>query len=171
MPKKLSGKTQFLVFLISLLADRLIFKKAKMNNHNLRRTLIGLIIFALLCFAVSSQASLILSFDSSPDSWVGKGQSFTVTPEDGYIFTVNEKVSRDNSQHIRIVSLNSPFGPDWNARSGDIYHYWTLDLAAPNGEMLDVGLFEEAARWPFQDDALAGLTFSVRIESDIRQDS
>ena len=130
-----------------------------MKVFNLGRTLIGFVAFALLSYAVSSQGALILSFDSSPDSPVGRGQSFTVTPEDGYIFITNDKVSWDNSQHITIASLNSPYGPDWNSRSGDQYHYWTLDLAAPNGEMLDVGLYEDAARWPYQDDAQAGLTF------------
>jgi len=109
--------------------------------------------------ANTSFATMILSFESSDQSWVGQGESYTVSPSDGFIFSGGE-LRFDNSLSFRVASLNSPFGPDWNPSSGDPYNYWTLDLAAPFDQVLSAGLYNNAARYPFQDDAQPGLTFS-----------
>ena len=125
----------------------------------MRKFIVSISMFILMCLAQSSFAAMILSFESSEQSWVGQGESYAVSPSDGYIFSGGE--SRfDNSLSFRIASLNSPFGPDWDPASGDPYNYWTLDLAAPFDQLLDVGLYDNAARYPFQDDAQPGLTFS-----------
>lgn len=115
--------------------------------------------FTALVVSSYTNAAFILSFEGSPDSWVGRGESFTVTPDDDYLFSVNNAIHRDNSLHFQIASKNSPFGPDWDPISGDEYHYWLLDISAPDGEKPGVGLYENTARWPFVNAGQAGLTF------------
>lgn len=117
---------------------------------------------AVIAFSVASTASLasmILSFDSSELSWVGQGESHTVTPGDGYIFSGGEH-RFDNSLRFAVASLNSPFGPDWDPRSGERYNYWHLSLAAPFDQVLGLGYYDNTARYPFQNDDQPGLTFS-----------
>jgi hypothetical protein len=65
-----------------------------------------------------------------------------------------------NQAYFLIASRNSPFGPDFDPRSGEVYHYWMLDLAAPAGQALDVGIYTGAARYPFQSPNQPGLTFA-----------
>lgn len=114
---------------------------------------------ALAVVANTAMASMILSFESSDRSWVGQGESHTVTPSDGYIFSGGELRS-DNSLRFLVASLNSPFGPDWNASSADPYNYWTLALSAPFDQLLDVGYYGNTARYPFQNANQPGLNFS-----------
>lgn len=118
-----------------------------------------LIILSFVVLTVNSvSAATLFTLDSSPTSWVGQGESIFVTPEDGYLFTTTG--SSLNHVSMRIASLNSPFGPDWNPSSGDPYNYWTLDLAAPFNDPLDVGFYGNTARYPFQDIDQPGLTLS-----------
>ena len=115
-------------------------------------------ILVLVVSTNTSFAGMILSFESSKQSWVGQGESHTVSPSDGYIFSTRAE-RFDNSLSFQISSLNSPFGPNWNPTSGDLYNYWVLELAAPFNRVLSVGLYENIARYPFQDDSQPGLTF------------
>lgn len=118
--------------------------------------------FLLLCIALlpaPSFAGMILSFESSKSSWVGQGESHTVSPNDGYIFSGGQ-ARFDNSLTFRVASLNSPFGPEWDPLSGERYNYWSLDLAAPFDQVLGLGLYENTARYPFQANDQPGLTFS-----------
>lgn len=118
--------------------------------------LISLIVLLFLA-NTSFAAAMIFSFESSEQSWIGQGESVTVTPDDGYIFSSRQF---GNALSFGIASLNSPFGPDWDPSSGEPYNYWDLELAAPFGQVLEVGLYDNAARYPFQDAAQPGLTFS-----------
>lgn len=120
----------------------------------------------LLLLPSSALAAMILDFEASPQSWVGRGQSFTVTPDDDYLFS--SSVGFGNSLHFLVASLNSPFGPDWNPGSGEEYHYWNLDLSAPFGQPLTLGRYENTARWPFQAVNQPGLTFSGDHRGDNR---
>lgn len=109
-------------------------------------------------FSTGAHAATILSFDSTPQSWVGQGESFTVTPDDDYTFTHSGNFNSGLS--FRVASFNSPFGSAFNPGSGDRYNYWTLDLAAPFFARLEQGLYENAARFPFQNSDQPGLDFS-----------
>ena len=111
-----------------------------------------------MLFASPAFALTMFSFDSSPSSWVGQGESVYVTPEDDYLFTVRQGTL--NHVSIRIASLNSPFVPEWDPSSGQEYNYWTLDLAAPSDDPLDLGFYADTARYPFQDEYQPGLTLS-----------
>ena len=117
--------------------------------------------WVLLLFSAASAGAAttnIFSFTSSPQSYVGQGRSFFITPADHYLFTTTRQSS--NVASFLIASRNSPFGPDWNPASGEEYHDWTLDLAAPDGQALVVGLYTGAARFPFQGPMQPGLTLA-----------
>jgi len=112
---------------------------------------------ALVLFSSTAHADLILSFDSTPQSWVGRGESFTVTPDDGYLFSYRDWST--NGLSFRISSLNSPFGPDFDPLSGERYNYWVLNLTAPFGHQLTSGFYGDARRTPTRDGIQAGLDF------------
>lgn len=124
----------------------------------MKSKLFAIIALVVLLCGTSAQAATILSFQSSPESWVGQGQSFTVTPDDGYLFTYNISIY-DNSLVFMIASLNSPFGPDWEPLSGDEYHWWRLYLSAPYDQPLEVGLYNDAVHYALQDGDEPGLEF------------
>lgn len=110
-----------------------------------------LLFFTLVVFPISAHAAMILQFESSPSSWVGHGESRFVTPDDGYIFSVQSYF--DNSLYFRIER-------DGPSHSDPLHDHWSLALAAPSDNMLTVGLYEGATRWPFQNDEDPGLSFS-----------
>jgi hypothetical protein len=87
--------------------------------------------------------STILSFDSPQGDFIGGGQSRFFTDADG-VFNVN---SYEESANYLDVSFN---GNDW----------WNLDLAAPTDEIIGVGVYEGARRYPFQSPTLPGLSFT-----------
>lgn len=103
--------------------------------------------------ASPAHATFILSFDSAPGSWVGQGESRYITQDDGYSLQV-----RDLHGHGVEFYINNP----------DIRDYWNLQLAAPNGDPLVVGLYENTARWPFVDPDQAGLTFTGNYRGNNR---
>lgn len=84
-----------------------------------------------------------LSFVSEPGDYIGQGQSLTFTPADAGFTAM---VSSDQRQVA--VSI-APGGSSW-----------TLNLAAPEGQQLVSGAYENATRWPFQSPVAPGLDFS-----------
>ncbi|MBE9117193.1 hypothetical protein IQ249_14930 [Lusitaniella coriacea LEGE 07157] len=91
-----------------------------------------------------------LQFESAPRSWVGRGQSRSVTPEDNFSFSASRNF--DNGVSFRINNLVS--NPPRDSK------YWTLNLAAPFEALLTPGLYSDTARFPFQSAGQPGLTFS-----------
>ena len=109
------------------------------------KVFLSLSVLALLCCATDdSMAATVLYFESSPSSWVGHGMTLHVTDQDGYSFTA--KRNYDNGVNFSISS-ETP------------HDHWHLNLAAPFEETIAPGLYEDAARFPFQDYDQPGLTF------------
>lgn len=118
---------------------------------------IGFLIFTLgISFVAPLNSSVLaatvtaLQFESSPQSWVGQGQSHLITPEDNFEFSVSRNFDNGVSFDIDNLDTNPPSD----------YKYWNLDLAAPFSALLTPGLYTNAARFPFQADNQPGLTFS-----------
>lgn len=88
--------------------------------------------------------STFLRYTSTPGDWIGLGGSAHYTLGDG---TWSASLS-DDRQMIEVRF--DAGGATW----------WTLNLAAPAGDSLAVGSYENAARWPFQGTAQPGLDFS-----------
>ena len=85
----------------------------------------------------------ILSFDSPEGDFVGGGEQRLFTENEG-VFTF---ISPEDAPNYLSVDYQTD---DW----------WTLDLAAPTDEVLGVGVYEGATRWPFQSPTGPGLDFS-----------
>lgn len=118
-----------------------------------------LFVFLTLIITGSANASFIFSLDSSPRSFIGQGLQFTVNDvDDGYIF--EHRPFFNNALGFDIYSRNSFFGPDFMFGDPNPRFDWSLELAAPFSEVLSVGFYDNAARWPFQDDDQPGLTLS-----------
>ena len=91
----------------------------------------------------------MLSFLSSPYSWVGGGETVSAGPANGFEIGVQG----DPFTMLRF-SVAEPWTPEGFSR------YWDLELAAPQGASLSVGSYANATRWPFQETTAPGLTFS-----------
>lgn len=87
------------------------------------------------------QGATFIYFDSQPGDWIGGGQKNMYTLANGTISASN------TSNH---VSLYFNGGSTW----------WNLDFASPSGTNLGVGVFEGAARYPFQSSTQPGLSVS-----------
>lgn len=113
-------------------------KEAQMASHR-----IVWIVLSLLLLAASAQAqvtSLSLSGDSG-DFIVGN-QTIFLTPADG-TFTVNQNFDNGVSMFFEGNQLGS---------------FWSLDFAAANSQLLTVGTYTGAARFPFQASNQPGLS-------------
>ena len=81
------------------------------------------------------------------ESYISEGETWPLNERDGE-FTLSTKPYAEAEKSHSFVSVD--------------YHgldNWSLDIAAPSGETLKVGRYEGATRYPFQDDAVAGLGF------------
>lgn len=97
----------------------------------------ALCLFASPAFAQSAA----LSYVSEPGDWVGQGQSLSFGSAD-----ITSQASSDN--RLIGVSVN-------NAS-----HWYTLNLQAPVGQQLAVGVYNGATRYPFNAATVPGLSFT-----------
>jgi hypothetical protein len=95
-----------------------------------------------------AQAATLLSFLSSPYSWVGGGETSTAGPANG--FEIGVQGDPFTMLEFRVIEPWTPDGWRW----------WYLRLAAPDGANLSVGSYANATRWPFQETTAPGLDFS-----------
>ncbi|MFA5336455.1 MAG: PEP-CTERM sorting domain-containing protein [Candidatus Omnitrophota bacterium] len=102
-------------------------------------------------FTVRIEASTILYYTSSPFSWVGGGETVAVTREDGFAFFASRNYDNGVSFGINDFATN----PDDQAQRS-----FSLDLAAPYDAVLLPGHYADATRFPFQEEAYPGLSFS-----------
>ncbi|MBL8483972.1 MAG: PEP-CTERM sorting domain-containing protein [Rhodocyclaceae bacterium] len=112
---------------------------------------LGVISVSLLCFTVEVKAATEFFYTSSPQSWVGAGQTVTVTPLNGFSFTPSRNFDNGVSFSINDFNTNPNF---WEQR------WWYLDFSAPFDAPLAVGIYQGATRWPFQAATEPGLDFS-----------
>ena len=91
--------------------------------------------------------STFLAFRSDAGDWVGQGQSHRYTLADGVWDARFERIR--GFDHI-VVTARAP-NHEW---------WWTLNLSAPFGQPLSVGVYEQARDWPFQPPEVPGLDFS-----------
>lgn len=111
-------------------------------------TRVGVVV-SMAGVSLGSLAATEFYYTSSPASWVGQGETVSVSPDLGFEFIVSRNFDNGISFSIR----NDASGP---AQSS----WWYLDFAAPSGVPLSVGSYLGATRWPFQDAEKPGLSFS-----------
>jgi len=116
------------------------------------RTIAGFgFVLCIALVALPARAETILFYTSSPDSWVGGGETVSVTPSSGFEFFPSRNFDNGVSFAVNDFGTN----PDFWAR-----RWWYLDFAAPNDAPLIPGTYLGATRFPFQDPAVPGLSFS-----------
>ncbi len=105
--------------------------------------------FVFVGATLAQASNFILQFDSDPGNWVGGGRSFS---SQDIVGDINSSLYSNayNSVHFRM---------NWRDETNH-YHWWSLDLSAPNDELLEVGHYHDAWRWPFNLDDGAGLSFT-----------
>jgi hypothetical protein len=89
-----------------------------------------------------SLGTTYLDFDSPPGEYIGQGRQFSFTPEDGKFRARHPATNR--------VSVD--------LRAGD--HDWTLEFVVPSNARFRPGVYEKAARYPFQSPTRPGLSVS-----------
>lgn len=107
---------------------------------HLRAVVITLSFFALVTSAFGQITSLTMTSD--PGDYIGGGQSISLTPADG---TFN--ASQNYDQGVSVSFQGSQPGV-----------FWYLDFAAPNNQLLAVGTYTGAVRFPFQSPSQPGLS-------------
>jgi hypothetical protein len=102
-----------------------------------------------------AQAATLLSFLSSPYSYVGGGETVSAGPDNGFDISVLGDQFTPITQITSTLhfSVLEPWTPDG-------WRWWYLRLAAPEGANLSVGSYANATRWPFQETTAPGLDFS-----------
>ena|SRR5258708_6858256 len=100
-----------------------------------------LILSGLSIFVIAAQAQVTsLTLNSDPGDYIGQGQFLFFTPADGSFS------AQQNFDQVASFSFNSPT------------HFWHLDFAAANSQLLTVGTYTGAARFPFQSSSQPGLS-------------
>jgi hypothetical protein len=104
---------------------------------------------AAACSAISGSifADDTLYFTSSPTSWVGHGQTRTITPSNGFTFNGFRYFSQGAYTNAVSISLTSST------------EFWYLDFVGPHLTLPVTGSYPNAARWPFQSSDQPGLSF------------
>lgn len=101
----------------------------------------------LLVSNASLNAASMLHYTSSKTSWVGQGQTVTLTPGLAAFTAVRYF---DEGVHTNAVELRAHVGYDW----------YILTVVGPNYTLPTVGSYSDATRWPFMESG-AGLDFSA----------
>src|SRR2546429_591199 len=93
-----------------------------------------LVLFGLFVFSTSAFGQVTsLTLNSDPGDYIGGGQFTFLTPTDG---SFNARQNFDQGVSISFFGQPGVF--------------WFLDFAAPNNQLLTVGAYTGAMRFPFQ---------------------
>jgi hypothetical protein len=106
-----------------------------------------------------AQSATLLSFLSSPYSWVGRGETVSAGPDSGFGFEIGVQGEPFTMLSFSIAETWTPEGLSRN---------WDLRLASPEGASLAVGSYANATRSPIQDTTAPGLDFSGNGRSNNR---
>ena len=101
-----------------------------------------LTLFALTLLGTGAHAQVTsLRLNSDPGDYIGGGQFTFLTPSDGTF-----SAQQNFDQGVSISFLGQPGT------------FWLFEFAAPNKQLLTVGTYMGATRFPFQDPSQAGLS-------------
>jgi len=112
--------------------------------------IITALIMASSVFTGQAAASTVLYYTSSEDSWVGQGETATITPSQGFTFLI----SRNYDQGVSFWIDNFATSPN-----PSLYQWWHVDFAAPYEALIQAGHYAGATRFAFQDPSEPGLDF------------
>jgi len=105
-------------------------------------SIVSALLLSLATHALGQGSSFY--FTSTSQSIVGQGESFLVTPDDGYTFSAS--INANNGISLIISSPTRT---------------WNLDFAGPNSVPLAVGPYNNAQLWPFQGPGQPGMAVTT----------
>jgi hypothetical protein len=110
---------------------------------------VALIVLAASMQVCPAQAEPITAFyyTSSPESWVGQGKTVLVTPADGFGFYCWRQSASGFSYWVDDLATNHIQCARW----------WTFEIEVPAGQVMQVGQYLNATRYPFQEPQAPGL--------------
>lgn len=100
----------------------------------------------LVAIASNVLAESTIELESDPGDYIGQGKSYLYSDDNSQI-----SYSRNYDNGIDVSIRNLPNDPDLR---------WTLNLAAPRQEEIQIGSYPLAERFPFQENDRPGLSFS-----------
>lgn len=109
-------------------------------NSSCARITAAVCLVAATCLSqrVESAETRFTIVESDPETWVARGLSdYTITPDNGWTFNISGGTS-----NVFIRMQGSPLSGTPNIDD------WYLNFAAPEGEVLEIGLYENATRFP-----------------------
>lgn len=126
----------------------------------LKRSALSLVALACIGAPLRALATSRLEFISSPSSYIGAGESVSISTQDGFSFEAYN-YSSPSFVWFWINDFNS--NPDWWSS-----RWWGLKLEAPSQQSLSTGSYQTAAR--FADLDVSGLDFwgNGRGNNDLR---
>lgn len=95
------------------------------------------LVFMLFANVASAQITKV-AFNSPPGDYIGQGQQFTCTPEDGFVFDATSNFNGGVT-----VTLHTPNYSSW----------WQIDFASIDHQPLMVGTYLDCIRYPMSFDA------------------
>jgi hypothetical protein len=110
-----------------------------------------MVALALLTAEASTYAQTSFFFSSKALSFIGQGKTELITAANGTI-SFNNGYSYDHGLHLNMTTTNG--------------EYWSLDLGAIDRGHLQVGLYTNATRFPFNNGSTPGLNFSGNGRGD-----
>ena len=108
-------------------------------RHSFHAAVAAFALIASASPALAQQASVTIV--SEPGDYIGQGRTYSFTTD------INSTASTDN----RVLGVSSYTGNEW----------FYLDFAAPQGQQLVEGVYENAVRYPFQGASQPGLSYSM----------
>ncbi len=124
-------------------------RKAK-NLFSSRRLFALALAGSVVGWSASARAASVFSLLSSPESWIGGGDSLLLSEADGFSFS-----GVLDSGWVATFSIN-----DFDGRSGrTVSSWWLLELATPGEWPLTPGVYQQAKQYPYQGLAFPGINF------------
>jgi hypothetical protein len=111
--------------------------------------------FSLTCTIASALPANLLYYTGN--GYVAGGRTDTISSDNGFRFSVNSFGTNAVEFFINDFATN----PDFQHTQ-----FFDLDLAAPAGTPLHVGVFSDATRYPFQAPSSPGLWFAANGRGD-----
>src|SRR4051812_33799842 len=132
--------------------SRGVIMRQRFRGHRL----LAVVSLWIAAFALSSRcdAANIISYTSSPTSWVGHGETRTVTSDDGAIFFAK--------RYFEYANYTNSLWFQVDTQSED----WGFNFVGPNATLPVVGFYPNAQRWPFESPGHPGLAFSANSRGD-----
>jgi hypothetical protein len=107
------------------------------------KALFNIFMGSFFFYNVAAYSATLIQFKSQTGDYIGQGKTQTFTPNEG-LFSASHPYNRANALEFHFQGNTS----------------WSLDFAAPEGQKIRVGSYENATRFPFNSTTSNGFNIS-----------